>query len=143
VCLTYPPNGGFFNFLKMSKAEHNFYPKENSIPRYFNDRRSFRSNTPNKREDQIIERDIALSLISEIITDGRRAIPTIYWGIIMPEDLELVNFSKYRTHCPNCINGVYTNLWTFSEEYFSFTKSGKTSLFCHQILLTLSRLETC
>jgi len=105
----------------MSNTE--FRPSESEfIPRHFKDMRNYRTVFPTNIEDKIIERDIALALLSEIKSDGRKAIPTAYWGIILPEDIHLIDLSKHRTHCPNCVNAVYTNLWTYSEEAFNFVK---------------------
>lgn len=87
------------------------------INRYFRDRRDQREYKPEKMEDIILERDSALALIRELLSSREKDIkPTRYYGIIHPNELWGLDLSQYEKHNPNCINAVYTNLWTANRQ---------------------------
>lgn len=98
--------------------------KEHKIPDLlFKDQRSLRKFPPAIGADLLLERDSALALIHEQRSQKhKQRLPIKYWGIIAPGDIKLLEMEMYLRHCSNCINGVYTNVWTNDQEKF---KNGK------------------
>ncbi|OGK64876.1 hypothetical protein A2313_00510 [Candidatus Roizmanbacteria bacterium RIFOXYB2_FULL_41_10] len=84
---------------------------------YFDDRRPLRSTKPKDSYEQILERDVALSLLGEIRNaDKRSRYAVIYWGIIIPEEIVyIVDPQQIRKYNPNCVDSTFTNLWVYSS----------------------------
>lgn len=80
----------------------------------FIDCREMRRKKPVDSHDIRTEKDSALSLMREVRQKTVRSVK--YWGIILPEEVEIIDTSRMKNHCSNCINGVYTNVWVYDDE---------------------------
>lgn len=83
---------------------------------FMKDMRNKRQYPPTDGHDILVERDACFSIRSSIVNKQLALVK--YWGIILPEDVGFINLEKYLTHCPTCVDGVYTNIWTQDSELY-------------------------
>lgn len=84
------------------------------VKQNFIDNRPHKSFSPVYRHDIITERDTFFSVRKEVGYGILRKVK--FWGILLPDNLGLIDINNINKLCPNCIDGIYTNVWTIDGE---------------------------